>query len=172
MTETIFDTQNSKAAIFAVNEFFDETGKDRMPVMLSATIVDNSGRTLSGQTIEAFFVSVKTIFIQILVAILLCSMLEVWMVDVGIADEKRHLMYLYFGTFTRSMLTMFELTIRNWVPVNRMLSQETYDWLLMIALGYVAAVNSTEVQRYRGTVVHRYRGTEVQRYGGTEVQRC
>ena len=59
MTETIFDIKNSKAAIFVVDEFFDETGKDRLPVMLSATIVDNSGRTLSGQTIEAFFVSVK-----------------------------------------------------------------------------------------------------------------
>merc|ERR550514_1489449 len=59
MIETIFDTQNSKAAIFAVDEYFEETGKERLPLMISATIVDNSGRTLSGQTIEAFFVSVK-----------------------------------------------------------------------------------------------------------------
>merc|ERR1719386_331071 len=59
MIETIFDTQNSKAAIFAVDEYFEETGKERLPVMLSATIVDNSGRTLSGQTIEAFFISIK-----------------------------------------------------------------------------------------------------------------
>merc|ERR1719394_1724827 len=59
MIETIFDTQNSKAAIMAVDEYFLETGKERLPVMLSATIVDNSGRTLSGQTIEAFFVSIK-----------------------------------------------------------------------------------------------------------------
>merc|ERR1719356_2389306 len=59
MIETIFDTQNSKAAIFAVDEYFDETKTERLPVMLSATIVDNSGRTLSGQTIEAFYISVK-----------------------------------------------------------------------------------------------------------------
>jgi len=59
MIETIFDTQNAKAAIFAVDEYFLKTGKDRLPVMLSATIVDNSGRTLSGQTIEAFFISIK-----------------------------------------------------------------------------------------------------------------
>merc|ERR1719165_29486 len=59
MIETIFDTQNAKAAIFAVDEYFLRTGKARLPVMLSATIVDNSGRTLSGQTIEAFFVSVQ-----------------------------------------------------------------------------------------------------------------
>ncbi|CAE8691977.1 unnamed protein product, partial [Polarella glacialis] len=59
MIETIFDTQNAKAAIFAVDEYFLETKKERLPVMLSATIVDNSGRTLSGQTVEAFYVSVK-----------------------------------------------------------------------------------------------------------------
>mmetsp|Transcript_69181 Transcript_69181/g.156889 ORF Transcript_69181/g.156889 Transcript_69181/m.156889 type:complete len:1274 (+) Transcript_69181:67-3888(+) len=59
MIETIFDTQNAKAAIFAVDEYFDQTKKERLPVMISATIVDNSGRTLSGQTIEAFFISIK-----------------------------------------------------------------------------------------------------------------
>ena len=58
MIETVFDTQNCKAAIYAVDEYFKETKKERLPVMLSATIVDNSGRTLSGQTIEAFYVSV------------------------------------------------------------------------------------------------------------------
>jgi 5-methyltetrahydrofolate--homocysteine methyltransferase len=59
MIETIFDTQNSKAAIYAVDEYFQRTGKTRLPIMLSATIVDNSGRTLSGQTIEAFYLSIK-----------------------------------------------------------------------------------------------------------------
>merc|ERR1719498_1447502 len=59
MNETIFDTQNSKAAIFAVDNYFERTGQPRLPVLLSATIVDNSGRTLSGQTIEAFYISVK-----------------------------------------------------------------------------------------------------------------
>jgi len=59
MIETIFDTQNAKAAIFAVDEYFLQSKKERLPVMISATIVDNSGRTLSGQTIEAFFVSIK-----------------------------------------------------------------------------------------------------------------
>merc|ERR1719487_1350117 len=59
MIETVFATQNCKAAIFAVDEFFERTGKARLPLMLSATIVDNSGRTLSGQTIEAFFVSIQ-----------------------------------------------------------------------------------------------------------------
>merc|ERR1719162_1068474 len=59
MIETIFDTQNAKAAIYAVDEYFETTKKDRLPVMISATIVDNSGRTLSGQTIEGFFISIQ-----------------------------------------------------------------------------------------------------------------
>lgn len=55
--ETVFDTLNLKACIFAMEEFFVEIG-ERMPVILSVTITDASGRTLSGQTIEAFWNSV------------------------------------------------------------------------------------------------------------------
>lgn len=58
LIETIFDTLNSKAAIAAVDEFFEETGNN-LPVMISGTIVDASGRTLSGQTTEAFWISVQ-----------------------------------------------------------------------------------------------------------------
>ncbi len=58
MIETIFDTLNAKAAIFAVEEAFRGTGV-RLPVMISGTITDASGRTLSGQTPEAFWNSVR-----------------------------------------------------------------------------------------------------------------
>ncbi len=58
MVETIFDTLNAKAALFAIDQYFEETGR-RVPVMISVTIVDASGRTLSGQTLEAFWISVK-----------------------------------------------------------------------------------------------------------------
>ena len=57
MVETIFDTLNAKAALFATERLFDELG-ERVPVMISATITDASGRTLSGQTTEGFFNSV------------------------------------------------------------------------------------------------------------------
>jgi 5-methyltetrahydrofolate--homocysteine methyltransferase len=60
LAETTFDTLNLKAAIFAMEQYFEETGQ-RMPVMLSVTITDASGRTLSGQTIEAFWHSVRHI---------------------------------------------------------------------------------------------------------------
>ncbi|WZH53711.1 MAG: methionine synthase [Nocardioides alkalitolerans] len=56
--ETIFDTLNAKAAIFAVETVFEELGR-RWPVIISGTITDASGRTLSGQTTEAFWYSVK-----------------------------------------------------------------------------------------------------------------
>ncbi|MCK6622256.1 MAG: methionine synthase [Calditrichaceae bacterium] len=58
MVETIFDTLNAKAALFAIDQYFEETGQ-RLPAMISVTIVDASGRTLSGQTLEAFWVSVS-----------------------------------------------------------------------------------------------------------------
>jgi 5-methyltetrahydrofolate--homocysteine methyltransferase len=57
LVETIFDTLNAKAALFAIEQLFDELGV-RAPVMVSGTITDASGRTLSGQTTEAFFNSI------------------------------------------------------------------------------------------------------------------
>ncbi|OOW70059.1 5-methyltetrahydrofolate--homocysteine methyltransferase [Xanthomonas axonopodis pv. melhusii] len=57
MVETIFDTLNAKAALYAIEEVFDARG-GRLPVMVSGTITDASGRTLSGQTAEAFYASV------------------------------------------------------------------------------------------------------------------
>ncbi|WP_199100537.1 homocysteine S-methyltransferase family protein [Dyella sp. ASV21] len=58
MVETIFDTLNAKAALFALSELFHQRGV-RLPVMISGTITDRSGRTLSGQTAEAFYYSVN-----------------------------------------------------------------------------------------------------------------
>lgn len=58
LLETITDTLNTKAALFAIQELFDEIGKT-LPVMVSGTITDASGRTLSGQTTEAFLISVS-----------------------------------------------------------------------------------------------------------------
>lgn len=58
LVETVFDTLNAKAALFAIEEVFDETG-EAIPVMVSGTITDASGRTLSGQTTEAFLISLS-----------------------------------------------------------------------------------------------------------------
>jgi len=58
LIETIFDTLNAKAAVFAVDRLFEETGK-RLPIMISGTITDASGRTLTGQVTEAFLNSLR-----------------------------------------------------------------------------------------------------------------
>ena len=60
LVETIFDTLNAKAALFAIEEVKDERGID-IPIMVSGTITDASGRTLSGQTVEAFLIAVSHI---------------------------------------------------------------------------------------------------------------
>jgi 5-methyltetrahydrofolate--homocysteine methyltransferase len=59
LVETIFDTLNAKAALFAIDNYLENIGR-RVPVMLSVTIVDASGRTLSGQTLEAFWTSMSS----------------------------------------------------------------------------------------------------------------
>jgi 5-methyltetrahydrofolate--homocysteine methyltransferase len=58
LIETIFDTLNAKGAIFAIKKYFQDIHKPELPIMISGTITDASGRTLSGQTLEAFYISV------------------------------------------------------------------------------------------------------------------
>ncbi len=58
LVETIFDTLNAKAAIYAIKKYFRDEKKPELPIMISGTITDASGRTLSGQTLEAFYTSI------------------------------------------------------------------------------------------------------------------
>jgi 5-methyltetrahydrofolate--homocysteine methyltransferase len=58
LIETIFDTLNAKAAIFATKKYFQDNAIPELPIMISGTITDASGRTLSGQTLEAFYTSI------------------------------------------------------------------------------------------------------------------
>lgn len=58
LVETIFDTLNAKAALFAIDEFFEQSG-ERLPLIISGTVTDASGRILSGQTVSAFWASVR-----------------------------------------------------------------------------------------------------------------
>ena len=58
LVETVFDTLNCKAALFAIDQFFEETNQ-KLPIMISGTVTDASGRVLSGQTVTAFWNSVR-----------------------------------------------------------------------------------------------------------------
>jgi 5-methyltetrahydrofolate--homocysteine methyltransferase len=71
IVETIFDTLNGKAAVFAVTDALAETGR-RVPLMISGTVIDKSGRNLSGQTMEAFLISIA--HAQPLILALNCSL--------------------------------------------------------------------------------------------------
>lgn len=59
LVETIFDTLNAKAALYAIDQYFRDHQRAPLPIMVSGTITDNSGRTLSGQTVEAFLYSMS-----------------------------------------------------------------------------------------------------------------
>src|SRR5947207_1876749 len=71
LIETVFDTLNGKAALFAVADVFEQTGK-KLPLIVSGTVTDKAGRTLSGQTVEAFLISIA--HVQPLVVALNCSL--------------------------------------------------------------------------------------------------
>src|SRR5437667_496787 len=71
IVETIFDTLNAKAALFAIADVFEQSGK-KLPLMISGTVIDKSGRNLSGQTVEAFLISIA--HAQPLVVGLNCSL--------------------------------------------------------------------------------------------------
>src|SRR5437764_2078266 len=71
LIETVFDTLNGKAALFAVADVFEQTGK-KLPLIVSGTVTDKAGRTLSGQTVEAFLISIA--HAQPLVIALNCSL--------------------------------------------------------------------------------------------------
>jgi 5-methyltetrahydrofolate--homocysteine methyltransferase len=58
LIETVFDTLNAKAAVFGIHASFEESGQE-LPIMISGTITDASGRTLSGQTMEAFWYAIR-----------------------------------------------------------------------------------------------------------------
>ncbi len=90
LVETIFDTLNAKAALYAIAKLGDERG-EKIPVMISGTITDASGRTLSGQTVEAFWNSVRHIepFLIGLNCALGATELRPWLVELSaIADTR------------------------------------------------------------------------------------
>lgn len=59
LIETVFDTLNCKAAIYAMSKFYEVEGKEPLPLVISVTITDQSGRTLTGQTLQAFLISIS-----------------------------------------------------------------------------------------------------------------
>uniref|UniRef100_A0A7S4Q5C2 EF-hand domain-containing protein n=1 Tax=Alexandrium monilatum TaxID=311494 RepID=A0A7S4Q5C2_9DINO len=78
--------------------------------------------------------SVLMFVVLMLIALLLNMVLENWLLDEGNPRADRHLIYKYFGTFSKAMLTMFEITLANWIPVCRALTETVNEWFLIFAL--------------------------------------
>src|ERR1700720_1565905 len=99
LIETIFDTLNGKAALFAVADVFEQTGK-KLPLIISGTVTDKAGRTLSGQTAEAFLVSIA--HAQPLVIGLNCSLGPDEMSP--FIEELAHVAPFYVGAYPNAGL--------------------------------------------------------------------
>merc|ERR1712107_548177 len=84
--------------------------------------------------------SLLLVLVQVIVSIFLSSTLEVFISDPEQPLDKRHEVYAYFGTFTRCMITMFELTLANWIPVTRLLFSNVSEWYGLLILAYKLAV--------------------------------
>lgn len=125
LIETIFDTLNAKAAIFGIQALFDEIGEER-PFMISGTITDASGRTLSGQTMEAWYISVR--HANPLVIGMNCSFgpgtLRPYLTS--IADIADNYISFYPNAGLPDGFGGFAETIEDMVPVLRQLAQEGY----------------------------------------------
>jgi hypothetical protein len=98
--------------------------------------------------------SVLLLMIQTMVALFLNSMLVDYMSNDANPREGRELLYGYFGTFTRSMMTMFELTLANWVPVSRALQDYVNEWYGLFMLSYKLAVGFAVVKVITGVFLH------------------
>ena len=84
MVETIFDTLNAKAAVYALETLFEERPELKVPVFISGTITDASGRTLSGQTLEAFWKPVEETATKVAVF--------------GVTEQSGAIIVLFIGT--------------------------------------------------------------------------
>jgi len=72
--------------------------------------------------------------VQMLIALILSTLLETYLLDGSKPEAERHAVYSYFGTFTKGMLTMFEITLANWIPVCRALAEHVSEWYVIFAL--------------------------------------
>lgn len=91
---------------------------------------------------------------HLIVALLLHSSLYNFMVDETKSREKRELVYMYFGTFTRSMLSMFELTLGNWITITRLLTEHVSEWWAIPMLIYKMFMGFAVVKVITGVFLH------------------
>uniref|UniRef100_A0A7S0AHN1 EF-hand domain-containing protein n=1 Tax=Pyrodinium bahamense TaxID=73915 RepID=A0A7S0AHN1_9DINO len=87
---------------------------------------------------------------QMLIALILQTSLEGFVMDRTKLEEDRREVFRYFGTFTKSMLSMFELTLANWIPVARTLTEQVSEWLVIVVLAHKLVVGVAVVMVITG----------------------
>mmetsp|Transcript_42899 Transcript_42899/g.121373 ORF Transcript_42899/g.121373 Transcript_42899/m.121373 type:complete len:521 (+) Transcript_42899:2-1564(+) len=101
-----------------------------------------------------FWSVVLLLLVQMGIALFLCGMLEEYILDDSNDARKRIEIYNYFGTFTRGMLTMFELSLANWIPVCRSLHENVDEWYGLFVLCYQLVVGFAVVKVITGVFLH------------------
>jgi len=94
------------------------------------------------------------VMIMLTCSIFLYYTLEPWMLDESNSEADRHQAFEYFGTFSRSMLSMFELTIGNWIPISRFLHNQVSEWFGPFLLIYQCTICFAVVTVIRGIFLH------------------
>jgi len=102
-------------------------GFDSLSLHLMITALKYSMYTLLWSTM-------LMVVVQMMIALVLNTMLESYLLDDSIDDDARKEVYRYFGTFDKAMLTMFEITLANWIPVCRTLTENVSEWYVIFAL--------------------------------------
>jgi len=98
--------------------------------------------------------SILLLLVQAMIALFLCSTLEDFMKDPSFPLQERREVFVYFGTFSRSMITMFELTLANWIVPCRLLMTNVHEWWGLFVLVYKLAVGFSVVNVITGVFLH------------------
>jgi len=114
---------------------------------LMTTAIKGSFSALAWSTVLLFVV-------QMMIALFMNEMLEPFMLDEGSPKESRLEVYTYYGTFSRSMVTMFELTLANWITPARVLSENVSEWYTIFSLTHQLVIGFAVVKVIMGVFMH------------------
>lgn len=110
--------------------------------------------TIMGSISALFWSAVLLLIGQMMTAFVLNQMLEDYMLDESKPIEQRKEVYRYFGTFTRSFFSMFEITLGNFVPISRALMENVSEWYLIFNMLHKCAIGFAVVNVVRGVFMH------------------
>eukprot|EP00929_Paragymnodinium_shiwhaense_P016262 TRINITY_DN12451_c0_g3_i2.p1 TRINITY_DN12451_c0_g3~~TRINITY_DN12451_c0_g3_i2.p1 ORF type:complete len:669 (-),score=116.82 TRINITY_DN12451_c0_g3_i2:19-1908(-) len=111
--------------------------------------------TLKGSGSALLWSMMLLLLLQAMCSFILCQLLQPFYMDEERPLEVRHEVFQYFGTFSRTMLTMFELTLGNWVPVSRMLMEKVSEWYVLFTFFHKCVVGFAVVNVINGVFLQK-----------------